>query len=222
MQVCALRQFLAAGCAAERKAAGLVGQPARGRLLELGPSTVGLCVRSSCHSVAETATSAWENSGRVTTEMQAALIEALQAERDYPPHRLVIDHGCAFEPALLPSDLAAGEPRCCFFNAFTLANDDPVQYTYFEGSPRTGLRGREGPFTTLRVSPLRRESSTRLGRAGPSIRSRTGVSPFLSRSSSRTSATTRAGTLHAVAHQLEIVDATLGLPRPAMSCTDIA
>jgi hypothetical protein len=64
---------------------------------------------------------------------QLLLLEALKDEAYFPPHLLVIDHGVAFEPAALPSDVAAGEPNCCFYNAFTLASRHPDRYTYFEG-----------------------------------------------------------------------------------------
>jgi hypothetical protein len=61
------------------------------------------------------------------------LLEALREEAHYAPHRLIIDHGTAFGPAELPTNVPPGEVNCCFYNAFTLAGRHPGLYTYFEG-----------------------------------------------------------------------------------------
>lgn len=64
---------------------------------------------------------------------QDHLVQELREEATAPLHRLIIDHGVAFEPARLPSDIEPGERRCCFYNAFSLASSQPDRFTYFEG-----------------------------------------------------------------------------------------
>lgn len=65
---------------------------------------------------------------RVTTRPlpQLHLVRELKEEaHQYPPYRLVIDHGTALVPAPLPPCVEFGEQACCFHNAFTLATREP-------------------------------------------------------------------------------------------------
>ena len=48
-------------------------------------------------------------------------------------HRLLLDHGTAFEPADPPNGLSVPKSRSCYFNAFRIATAEPERFTYYEG-----------------------------------------------------------------------------------------
>ncbi|MBA2504424.1 MAG: hypothetical protein H0V29_00600 [Thermoleophilaceae bacterium] len=64
---------------------------------------------------------------------QAKLIEALEREAEFPPHRLVLDRGRPFDPRTLPEGVELGRRKCCFANAWRVAKAGEGELAYVEG-----------------------------------------------------------------------------------------
>lgn len=61
------------------------------------------------------------------------LLNALTMDKHYLPFRLVLEFGTDYDPAVMPDDVAEGQPRCCFNNAFELARSSDSALRYVEG-----------------------------------------------------------------------------------------
>lgn len=47
--------------------------------------------------------------------------------------RMLLSHGHGFDWSPLPEDVPVMQPRCCYLNSFTLAQEQPERFTYYEG-----------------------------------------------------------------------------------------
>jgi hypothetical protein len=68
-----------------------------------------------------------------SSDFGGRLLSALKDESHSAHYRLIIHYGTSFRPADLPAGMMPGRERCCAFNSFHLAHDDPESYTYYEG-----------------------------------------------------------------------------------------
>ena len=60
-------------------------------------------------------------------------MSALEAESHSAHYRFIIHYGTSFRPTDLPSGVTPGKERCCAWNSFHLARENPESYFYYEG-----------------------------------------------------------------------------------------
>ena len=58
---------------------------------------------------------------------------AMETCRPLDPRRIVSEHGNFYRRLATPSDISRGEANECYFNAYTLAVQEPYRFAYVEG-----------------------------------------------------------------------------------------
>ncbi|MFZ2050222.1 MAG: hypothetical protein WAU69_04730 [Solirubrobacteraceae bacterium] len=68
-----------------------------------------------------------------STDFGGKFLSALEAESHSAHYRFIIHYGTSFRPTDLPSGVTPGKERCCAWNSFHLARENPESYSYYEG-----------------------------------------------------------------------------------------
>jgi hypothetical protein len=145
------------------------------------------------------------------------MLEAMAADEEFAPYRLLLLHGEWFEPRVRPSEIPAGEKHFCFRNAFRLASERPgLRYIEgfgvsvgFEGMPErhawcADSQGRVFDPTPTWADPHR--PLTVLALRGISL-PLDFVRPYVDHDH------LHRGTLHHLTNEIKVVTDQLGLPR---------